>query len=265
MVIIALKRFVKRQGFDSAAILSFDTLFAIIPGLALGLSVFSLSPYFTELQKHLEQFLFAQLLPQNYDVAIAYIHQFVAQAQSIQGISFAFLMFAVILLLYEIDKRINLTWHDHHHRHWMQGIVSYLFVLFLGPILLGASLFFSSYIMALELISSLPGVSAFSWLMPVVLSSFGFALLYYAVPLEKVNFTNALKAGVIAALLLELIKYAMFVFFQYFHLYELIYGTLSIVMLVILWIYIAWVIVLIGASFCYCFENKALIAMDKAS
>ncbi len=51
MIAAVLKRFVKRQGFDSAAILSFDTLFAIVPGLALGLSVFSLSPYFADLQK----------------------------------------------------------------------------------------------------------------------------------------------------------------------------------------------------------------------
>jgi len=121
MIKAVLKRFVKRQGFDSAAILSFDTLFAVVPGLALGLSVFSLSPYFADFQQHLEQFLFAQLLPQNVGLAQEYIQQFIAQAQAIKGFTSIFLVFAVILLLYEIDKRINLTWHDHHHRHWMEG------------------------------------------------------------------------------------------------------------------------------------------------
>ena len=53
MITAVLKRFVERQGFDSVAVLSFDTLFAIIPGLALGLSAFSLSPYFADLQKPL--------------------------------------------------------------------------------------------------------------------------------------------------------------------------------------------------------------------
>ncbi len=259
MITTVLRRFVERQGFDSAAILSFDTLFAIVPGLALGLSVFSLSPYFADLQKPLEQFLFTYLLPQNVGLAQDYIQQFVSQAQAIKGYTTVFLIFAVMLLLYEVDKRINLTWHDSHHRHWMEGLVSYLFVLFLGPILLGASLFFSSYAMASELFNNLPVMRYAPIFTPFVLSSFGFALIYYSVPLEKVRFINALKAGVIAAVLLEVIKYAMFVYIQYFPVYELIYGALSILVLIMLWVYLGWVIVLLGASFCYCFENKDII------
>ncbi len=263
MIKAVLKRFVKRQGFDSAAILSFDTLFAVVPGLALGLSVFSLSPYFADFQQHLERFLFTQLLPQNYDAAKEYIQQFIAQAQAIKGLTSGFLVFAVMLLLYEIDKRINLTWHDSHHRHWMEGLLSYLFVLFLGPILVGASLFFSSYAMASELFTELPVTKYAPIFTPFALSSLGFAILYYSVPLEKVRFISALKAGIIAAILLEVIKYAMFAYIQYFPVYELIYGTLSILMLVMLWVYLAWIIVLIGASFCYCFDNKDLIKYDK--
>ncbi len=259
MITAVLKRFVDRQGFDSASILSFSALFAVIPGLALGLSVFSLSPYFVDLQQYLEQFLFNQILPQNYDVAKDYIQQFINQAQSLKGISFGFLIFAVMLMLYEIDKRINLIWHDAHHRHWMQGLISYLFVLFLGPIFLGASLFLSSYIVASDVFSQLPVIDYAPLFAPLILSSIGFSILYYAVPLEKVRYVNALKAGVIAALLLELIKYAMFVYVQYFPMYELIYGALSILLFLMIWIYLAWLIVLLGASFCYYFENKELI------
>ena len=259
MIAKVLKRFVEQQGFDSASILSFSALFAIVPGLALGLSVFSLSPYFYELQQYLEQFLYDQVLPHNYDVAKSYIQQFINQAQSLKGVSFGFLIFAVILMLYEIDKRINLIWHDAHHRHWMQGLVSYLFVLFLGPIFLGASLFLSSYVIASDIFSQLPVIDYAPLIAPLVLSSVGFSILYYAVPLEKVRYVNALKAGVIAAVLLELIKYAMFVYMQYFPVYELIYGALSILLLLMIWIYLAWLIVLLGASFCYCFENKDII------
>ena len=61
---------------------------------------------------------------------------------------------------------------------------------------------------------------------------------------------------------LEVIKYAMFAYIQYFPVYELIYGTLSILLLVMLWVYLAWIIVLLGASFCYCFENKELVKLD---
>ncbi len=256
MIISALKRFVERQGFESASILSFSTMFAIIPSLALGLGVFSLSPYFYELQQYLEQFLYNQVLPHNYDVVKDYIQQFVNQAQSLKGISVGFLFSAVILMLYEIDKRINLIWHDAHHRHWMRGLLSYLFVLFLGPLFLATSLFLSSYVAASDMFSQLPVIDYAPLIVPLVLSSIGFSILYYAVPLEKVRYVNALKAGVIAAILLELIKYLMFLYVQYFPIYELIYGALSMLLLLMIWIYLAWLIVLLGASFCYCFEHK---------
>jgi membrane protein len=93
-------------------------------------------------------------------------------------------------------------------------------------------------------------------LVTLALSSLGFSILYYATPLKKVRFINAFKAGVMATLGLEIIKYALFVYIQYFSVYELIYGTLSVLMLLMLWIYLAWIIVLLGASFCYCLESK---------
>lgn len=256
MIGAVLKRFIQRQGFDSAAILSFSTLFAIVPGLAVGLSVFSLSPYFSELQQHLEQFLFTQLLPKNYDIVQNYVQQFIAHAQALKGFTFAFLLITVVLLLSEIDKRINLIWHDKHRRHWIQSLVSYVFVLFVGPILVGASLFASSLVIALKFFNESAVASYTPLLAAFILSSLGFAILYYAAPLKKVRFINAIKAGVIATVGLEVIKYALFAYIQYFPIYELIYGTLSILMLIILWIYLAWIIVLLGASFCYCLENK---------
>jgi len=156
-----------------------------------------------------------------------------------------------------VDKRINLIWHNVHHRHWMKGLVSYLFVLFLGPIFLAASIFLSSYVVASDIFNQLPMVNYAPVFTPLILSSVGFSILYYAVPLKKIRYVNALKAGIIAALLLELIKYAMFIYIEYFPIYELIYGALSALVLFMIWIYLAWLIVLLGASFCYCFENKA--------
>ncbi|WXT99831.1 MAG: hypothetical protein Ctma_0535 [Catillopecten margaritatus gill symbiont] len=256
MFINVFKEFVQRQGFDSAAILSFTTIFAIVPGLALGLSVFSISPYFAELQQYLEQFLFNQLLPQNYAVAKVYIQQLVAQAQALKGFASVFLLIAVLFLLYEIDKRINLIWHGGHRRHWMSSLVSYTFVLFLGPILVGASLFVSSYVVGLELFSQLSVAVYAPVFIVLTLSVSGFTVLYYATPVKKIRLSSAFKAGVVATIGLEILKYALLMYIQYFPIYELIYGTLSVLMLGMLWIYLAWIIVLLGASFCYCLENK---------
>ncbi|SFV87104.1 Inner membrane protein YihY, formerly thought to be RNase BN [hydrothermal vent metagenome] len=251
-----LVRFIDREGFDSASILSFSTLFAIVPGLALGLSVFSLSPYFAELQQHLEQFLFNQLLPQNYAMAKDYIQQFISHAQGLKGFSSLFLLVAVLFLLYEIDKRINFIWHDEHHRHWMHSLLSYTSVLFLGPILVGTSLLVSSYVIGLEFFNQFLITTYAPIFIALMLSISGFTILYYATPTKKIRLTSAFKAGVITTIGLEILKYVFLIYIQYFPVYELIYGTLSILMLAMLWVYLAWIIVLFGASFCYCLESK---------
>ncbi|WP_225879360.1 YhjD/YihY/BrkB family envelope integrity protein [Isorropodon fossajaponicum symbiont] len=86
-----------KKGFDSAAVLAFSTLFAIVPTLTLVFSAFSLSPYFSDLRQPLEGFLFEQLLPKNYELVSQYIHQFIASAQKLKGVSILFL--AVFLLV----------------------------------------------------------------------------------------------------------------------------------------------------------------------
>ena len=98
LVLIHLK---SKNGFDSAAVLSFSSLFAIVPTLGLIFSVFSLSSYFAELQLHLDGFLFEQLLPQNYQVVNQYIHQFILSAQNLTWI---LILFGVSICLHLAGK-----------------------------------------------------------------------------------------------------------------------------------------------------------------
>jgi YihY family inner membrane protein len=108
MLIVAVKRFVNFQGFDSAAILSFKTLFSFVPALALALSIFSLSDYFVDFQGQLDALLLQHILPSDADQAKAYLSTFISQAQSLRGPSFVFFIVTGASLLYGIDRRINL-------------------------------------------------------------------------------------------------------------------------------------------------------------
>ncbi len=78
MLVAAVKRFVNFHGFDSAAILSFKTLFAFVPALALALSVFSLSDYFIGFQEQLETILLQHILPSDATQAKAYLSTFIS-------------------------------------------------------------------------------------------------------------------------------------------------------------------------------------------
>jgi membrane protein len=252
----AIQHFGKNKLTDSAAVLSFSTLFAIIPTLTLALSVFTLSPYFAELQTYLEEFLFKQLLPQNYDNAIVYIQQFITSAQKIRGWSLVFLLVVAIILFREVDKRINLIWGNNKPRHIGKGVVLYISSLLLGPLLVGASLFLSSYISTSEVFVFIPMGGILIASLPIILSGLGVGILYYASPLTTPHIKNTFKAGMIAAFLLELVKSIMLIYIKYFPLYEFIYGTMSMVLLFMLWVYMSWVIILFGGCYCYILEQK---------
>ena len=252
----SFQHFKAKNGFDSAAVLSFSTLFAIVPTLTLIFSVFSLSPYFVDLQQYLEKFLFEQLLPKNYEVVSQYIHQFIASAQKLKGISIVFLLFAAIFLFREVDHRINSIWGMKKTRYFGLGLLIYLLVLVLGPLFLAGSLFVSSYLSASKLFVFVPMGGIFISSLPIILSAIGLSLLYYFIPSEKITFKNAIKSGFIAAFFLEVLKSILFIYINYFPLYELIYGALSMLLLFMLWVYFSWVLVLFGASVSFCLYQK---------
>ncbi len=249
----------KRRGFDSASVLSFTTLFAIVPILALIFIIFSVTPYFSELQKTLENFFFQQLLPKNYELVTTYMNQFVMSAQNLKGVSLLFLLPTTILLFYEIDSRINAICGHQKTRHLGIDLFIYLSVLVLAPMLLAGSLFISSYLSASKLFVFVPMGGVLMSGLPIILSALGLSLLYYFVPNSKFSFKNSLKAGFLVAILLEVLKSAIFIYITYFPVYELIYGALSAVLLFMLWIYCSWALVLFGASF------NVLLHTDKTS
>lgn len=257
MLIVAAKRFVNSQGFDSAAILSFKTLFAFVPALALGLSIFSLSDYFVNFQPQLEAFLFEHILPSDADQAKAYLAVFIDQAQALRGPSIVFFIATGVVLLLSIDQRLNLIWGNENRRNWLKSLLSYLLVLFFGPILLGTSLFLGSYMLALGLLSAVSNYVYISYIVAFGLSCLGLGLTYYLVPLSEVRFINAIKAGVIAGIMLEVVKYSVYGYLFVYSNLEVIYGTLSTLMLLLFWVYIAWTIILFGGSVCHTLDSES--------
>lgn len=253
----ALKHFGEKKLTDSVAVLSFSTLFAIIPTITIALSVFTLSPYFADLQSYVETFLFEQMLPQNYDNAIIYMQKFIASTQKIKGVSLIFLLLVAMLLFREVDKRINFIWGE-KNRHLGKGIALYIISLILGPLLMGASLFASSYISTSEVFVFIPMGGILISSLPIILSGLGVGILYYASPIATPKIKNAFKAGMLAAFLLEVVKSILLIYIKFFPLYELIYGAMSMLLLFMLWVYVSWVIILFGASYCYILESNLL-------
>ena len=260
MVRQALKRFIKHQGFDAAAVLSFSTFLALVPTLSLALSIFSLSPYFHSLKTDFELFLFFHLLPENYQIVERYLHQFVTQANQLTSISAIFLLISAIFLFYEIDKKINSIWQKEFNRPWFKGFAFYSFVLFLAPLLLSISLVLSSYLTLLKpymdwfTTGNQSGVFI-NHTASFLVISLTFSIFYLVIPTAKVRYKDAFKAAVITAFLLEILKLLVSVYIKVFPAYKVIYGAFSVLPLFMLWIFALWSVILLGACFCCCFSN----------
>ncbi len=255
IIIKAFKHFLKRDCIDSATILSFATILSLVPILFLSMSVFSISSYFDGYKDIAMEFLFDQLLPDSYKVVEHYINEFIKQTANLTTPSFIFLLLVAVFLLFEIDTKVNHIWGNKIRRNWLQGLLSYILVLFLGPFFLITSLIISSYIMAIDIFGL---KSTLNYLIPFLLSSIGFVLIYYILPTIKISFSSALMGGIIASLLFELSKLLIVLYIKFFNTYEIMYGTFATLPLLILWIHIAWMVLLYGASLVYYFNKGPL-------
>jgi membrane protein len=123
----------------------------------------------------------------------------------------------------------------------------YWAVLSLGPILVGVGFAISTYILSLPLITGMTDYTGALRFVPILLSASMFTLMYVAVPNCAVSFKHAVVGGIIVAMAFEMAKY-LFGFVMSRSSFEVIYGAFAAVPLFLLWIYISWTIILMGAE-----------------
>jgi len=155
-----------------------------------------------------------------------------------------------------IDKAFNTIWHVRRKRSPVSKFTVYWAILSLGPILIAVSVGVTSYLVSIPLFSDGETVmlvrNRLLSLMPVGLSAFAFTLLYALVPNRSVPLRHAILGGVLAALLFELAKRGFALYVTTFPTYETIYGALAAVPIFLIWIYLSWLVTLLGAEFTYC-------------
>ena len=253
-------RFMQRQGTDAVGILAYTTLIGLVPMLAVMLSLFSVSPYFADLELLILDKVIHNLMPASQPIIESYIVSFSQQAASLKGPGLWVMFMTTLMLLWKIDSKLNGLWPNAKRRRWWVSLLNYLGVSVLGPILLGLSLLTSSYLLALPLLTlSYPFLDTLTLgisVLPFVFSLLGFALLYKFVPAQKVAFKAALVGGLFAALQLELLKSGFSLYVAWFPTYNLVYGAFAAVPLFLLWLYLMWFIVIWNGVVVYVFNQK---------
>ena len=250
-LVYLLGRFHEDRILYYSGYLSYVTLLSMVPLLAVVFSFFSIFPVFEKLKEEVEEFVFRNFVPALGDVVQEQILSFVENATRMTPLGLLVLLIVAVLLLSSIDHTLNQIWHVRKNRGLIVSYSIYLVVLITSPFLLGTSLAATSYLVSLSgieegsalfliklLLSSLPFLGSFLF----------FLLLYIIVPHTKVHFWSAVSGALIATLLFEISKSAFALYFIHFPVYQVIYGALAVIPLLFIWVFISWVVVLVGAQ-----------------
>lgn len=256
------------QYFSVASALAFSSVLALVPLLTVVFSALSLFPVADKWSEVIETFLYDNLLPHLGDQVQAYLSEFSANAGQLTIWGMGFLLVTTLALLATIENAFNVIWHVKKGRPFSQRIVVYWAMLTLGPILIAVSLSVSSYLWSQSFLPDPIDVSAiksiFLSMLPFVLQLIAFSLLYTSVPNCTVSIKHALIGALIAALLFELAKYGFAQYVKYFTAYQRIYGALAILPVFLIWIFLSWLVVLIGAYITAAFgEHDPALPLDR--
>jgi len=231
--------------------LSYVTLLSMVPLLAVTFSAFSLFPVFQEWRGELEAFVFKNFVPTMGEAIQGHFVRFIENATKMTPVGLVILILLALLLIYSIDHTLNHIWRVRKNRRLIVSFSIYWVVLTLGPVLIGTSLLTTSYLLSLtgfEENTLLAVRKLFLELLPYLASFSSFLLLYLVVPNTSVHFWSALSGAMIAAILFELSKSAFALYFTHFPVYQAIYGALAIIPLLFIWVYVSWIVVLVGAQ-----------------
>lgn len=234
----------------SAGALTFMTLFAMVPMMTVAYSMFSLFPAFRGLDEQLNALIFSNLLPETGSEVSQYLADFSKQARKLNLASVPLLIVTAYLMLKNIEKTFNRIWGVKRGRRGLSNFLLYWAILSLGPLLLGAGLVMSTYLLSLRFFTE--GTATLGFLvplysyLPLLLTALAFTLLFAAVPNCRVPLRKAAVGGVIVAILFELLKRA-FGAIMAKSSFAVIYGAFAFLPLFLIWVNITWMLVLGGA------------------
>ena len=236
---------------EMAASLTFTTLLSLVPLLTIMLTVFSAFPVFADLSSHLKEFVLSNMLPETGGRMITrYMEQFAESASRLTAVGIAFLAFTAMWMMLTIDNAFHRIFRVSRQRSMLQRVLVYWAVITLAPLLVGGSLSLTSWLVGLSVgyANQIPdaGVEMLK-LLPVILTTAAFTLLFRVVPNRYVPMRHAIIGGVIAAVAFESMNRAFAFYIAHFPTYKLVYGAFASVPIFLMWIYLSWLTLLFGA------------------
>ena len=234
-----------------AGSLTFTTVLALVPILTIGLAILTAFPLFASFRSSLEAYFTQSLMPKGISTTIlGYLTQFATKATRLSAVGGVLLMLTAVMTMAMIEKTFNQIWQVKRKRPLAKRVIVYWTIVTLGPLLIGVSISFTSYLFSAtnDVMRSTPLVGDVLYATTsILLTALAYTFLYMAVPNKQVDLRDAVSGALVAAIAFEIAKRLFAVFIKQFPTYTVIYGALAAVPIFLIWIYMSWLITLIGA------------------
>jgi membrane protein len=250
--------------------LVYTTLLSVVPLLALSFSVLKGFGVHNQVRPMLQAMLepLGEKGVQITEHVIGFVNKI--QVGVLGALGLAFLIYTVITLLQKIEHALNFVWRVKSTRPMAQRFSQYLSVLMIGPLLIFSAVgitaaFFGSSavqeLVAIEPLGTLFGLAA--KLLPFLFVIAAFAFVYVLMPNTRVRVVSALVGATVAGILWQTLGWGFAAFIASSAKYTAIYAGFAIVIFSMIWLYLNWLIVLIGASIACYHQYPALLVTPR--
>lgn len=245
------QRFAEDRLGQTAGALTFTTTIALVPLVTVTLAVVTAFPIFDQFQNVLQRWLIESLIPESISrQVLGYLTQFTTKASRLGSVSFAALLFSALVLIFTIDRSLNAIWRVRQTRALPQRVLLYWAVLTLGPLMVTAGLVTMASVISWSggsLRSHGSGMRMALDALEFLLLWFGITVLYRFMPNTHVPWRQVLVGSLVTTWVLEVARAMLTWYLGNMSTFSLVYGAFATVPILLIWIYMNWVIVLLGA------------------
>lgn len=252
-----------------AASLAYTTLLSLVPLLSISFTVLSFFPKFQLIAGHIQDWLFRHFVASSAHTISVQLELLLTRTNYLSSLNVSFLGLGAILLVYHINRMFNAIWHVEQRFHVSVYFLIYSLVLLVLPFFLVGTLLLGTFLLKLPVMAELLGIDYVKKplliLFPYLLIFMTFTTFNWVLPACRVKLSHAVVGGAITTVLFELSKYLFSLYFKYFPTYQVLYGALATIPIFLVWLYVAWTIVLLGVIITYLLDTKKInIALFKS-
>jgi len=242
------KEYIRKDCPIVAASITLTSLFAIVPAFFIIINILNAFNAFSSLSSNLQDFLFENMLPATATTVQQYITGISANMTTLPITSVIVLLVVIFLMIKRLEVTLNKIFYVNRQRPLVQSLLVYWALMTMGPLLMGFVFISSTYVLSMAWFFKDIGIEQYflNGLSLVFLTG-GFFVVYKILPNTRINSKIALTASFLVAIVFSIAKKIFAIYMFYVPTYSVIYGSLSLIPIFILWVFVIWQITLLGA------------------